>query len=100
MAATLRASPWDTFWHVMVPLAQPGFLTGAILGFAHTIGEFGVVLMIGSNIPASTGGVGTDLRSCKTMGYAQAHWLAGGMVAFSLTVLLALYPEPQQRERR
>ena len=102
VAATLRASPWDTFWHVMVPLARPGFLTGAILGFAHTIGEFGVVLMIGGNIPGVSRVVSVQIYDhVEAMEYAQAHWLAGGMVAFSLTVLLALYTlNPSTRERR
>jgi molybdate transport system permease protein len=102
VAATLRASPWDTFWHVMVPLARPGFLTGAILGFAHTIGEFGVVLMIGGNIPGVSRVVSVQIYDhVEAMEYTQAHWLAGGMVAFSLTVLLALYTlNPSTRERR
>jgi len=92
VAATLRASPWDTFWSVVVPLARPGFVTGAILGFAHTIGEFGVVLMIGGNIPDKTRVVSTQIYDhVETMEYAQAHWLAGGMLVFSFVVLLVLY---------
>jgi len=92
VAATLRASPWDTFWSVVVPLARPGFVTGAILGFAHTVGEFGVVLMIGGNIPDRTRVVSTQIYDhVEAMEYAQAHWLAGGMLVFSFVVLLLLY---------
>ncbi|WP_018609636.1 molybdate ABC transporter permease subunit [Uliginosibacterium gangwonense] len=92
VAATLRASPWDRFWSVVVPLARPGFLTGAILGFAHTVGEFGVVLMIGGNIPDRTRVVSVQIFDhVEALEYTQAHWLAGGMVAFAFFVLLALY---------
>ncbi|MGI4716950.1 MAG: molybdate ABC transporter permease subunit [Janthinobacterium lividum] len=92
VAATLRASPWESFWSVAVPLARPGFLSGAILGFAHTVGEFGVVLMIGGNIPDKTRMVSVQIYDhVEAMEYAQAHWLAGGMLAFSFLVLLALY---------
>lgn len=92
VAATLRAGPWDTFWSVVVPLARPGFLSGAILGFAHTVGEFGIVLMIGGNIPDKTRMVSVQIYDhVEAMEYAQAHWLAGGMLAFSFLVLLALY---------
>ena len=92
VAATLGAGPWDTFWSVVVPLARPGFVTGAILGFAHTIGEFGVVLMIGGNIPDRTRVVSTQIYDhVEAMEYAQAHWLAGGMLLFSFVVLLTLY---------
>ncbi len=91
-AATLRASPWDTFWSVAVPLAKPGFLTAGILGFAHTVGEFGVVLMIGGNIPDKTRVVSVQIYDhVEALEYANAHWLAGAMVAFSFLVLLALY---------
>ena len=92
VAATLGATPWDSFWSVVVPLARPGFVTGAILGFAHTIGEFGVVLMIGGNIPDKTRVVSTQIYDhVEAMEYAQAHWLAGGMLVFSFVVLLVLY---------
>lgn len=92
VAATLRASPWDAFWSVAVPLARPGFLSGAVLGFAHTVGEFGVVLMIGGNIPDKTRVVSVQIYDhVEALEYAQAHWLAGGMLAFSFVVLLALY---------
>ena len=92
VAATLRASPWDTFWSVVVPLANPGFLTGAILGFTHTVGEFGIVLMIGGNIPEQTRVVSVLIYDhVEALEYAQAHWLAGGMLLFSFMVLMALY---------
>ena len=99
-AATLRASPWDSFFSVVLPLARPGFITAAILSFAHTIGEFGVVLMIGGNIPGKTQVVSVQIYNhVETMNYAQAHWLAGGMVAFSFIVLLALYGGRNARMR-
>jgi len=92
VAATLRANPWDTFFSVILPLAKPGFITGAILGFAHTVGEFGVVLMIGGNIPEKTRVVSVQIFDhVESMEYLQAHWLAGAMVVFSFLVLLALY---------
>ncbi|GAB7529374.1 molybdate ABC transporter permease subunit [Pseudomonas sp. 3A(2025)] len=92
VAATLRAGPWDTFFHVVLPLARPGYLTGAILGFAHTVGEFGVVLMIGGNIPDKTRVVSVQIFDhVESMAYEQAHWLAGFMLVFSFLVLLALY---------
>ncbi|MDA7087505.1 molybdate ABC transporter permease subunit [Pseudomonas sp. SA3-5] len=91
-AATLRANPWDAFCTVVLPLAKPGFMTAAILGFAHTVGEFGVVLMIGGNIPGKTQVASVQIYNhVETLEYAQAHWLAGGMLAFSFIVLLALY---------
>lgn len=99
-AATLRAGPWDTFFSVVLPLARPGFLTAAILGFAHTVGEFGVVLMIGGNIPGKTQVASVQIYNhVETMEYAQAHWLAGGMVAFSFLVLLALYSSNRRAQR-
>ena len=91
-AATLRASPWDAFWSVAVPLARPGFITGAILGFAHTVGEFGVVLMIGGHIPDKTRVVSIQIYDhVEALAYTQAHWLSGAMLLFSFVVLLALY---------
>jgi len=91
VAFTLRASPADAFFSVALPLARPGLVTAAILTFAHTVGEFGVVLMIGGNIPGKTRVVSTQIYGhVEAMEYAQAHWLAGGMVAFSFAVLLAL----------
>ncbi|MDF3867907.1 molybdate ABC transporter permease subunit [Pseudomonas denitrificans (nom. rej.)] len=97
-AATLRASPLDTFFSVVLPLARPGFITASILGFAHTVGEFGVVLMIGGNIPGKTRVVSVQIFDhVEAMEYAQAHWLAGGMVIFSFIVLLALYASRRSR---
>ena len=91
-AATLRASPLDTFFSVVLPLARPGYLTATVMGFAHTVGEFGVVLMIGGNIPNQTRVVSVQIYDhVEALEYTQAHWLAGGMVVFSFTVLLALY---------
>lgn len=92
VAATLRASPWDSFWSVVMPLARPGFITAAILGFAHTVGEFGIVLMIGGNIPDKTRVISVQIYDhVEAVEYAAAHWLAGGMVVFSFIVLLLLY---------
>ena len=92
VAATLRASPWDTFFTVVLPLAKPGFITAAILGFAHTVGEFGVVLMIGGNIPEKTRVVSVAIYDhVEALQYAEAHVLAGGMLLFSFLVLLTLY---------
>ena len=91
VAATLRASPLDAFFSVALPLARTGLVTAAILSFAHTVGEFGVVLMIGGNIPRQTRVVSTQIYGhVEAMEYAQAHWLAGGMVLLSFGVLLAL----------
>ena len=90
-AATLRASPLDAFFSVAVPLARPGFFTAAILGFSHTIGEFGVVLMIGGNIPGKTQVLSMAIYNhVEAMEYTHAHWLAGGMLIFSFGVLLLL----------
>ena len=92
VAATLGAGPWDTFFHVTLPLARPGFLTAAVLGFAHTVGEFGVVLMIGGNIPDETRVISVQIYDhVEALDYAQAHTLSGLMVGFSFVVLLALY---------
>ncbi|MCF5411831.1 molybdate ABC transporter permease subunit [Pseudomonas syringae] len=98
VAASLRAGPWDTFFHVILPLAKPGFITAAILGFAHTVGEFGVVLMIGGNIPEKTRVVSVQIFDhVESMEYLQAHWLAGAMLVFSFLVLLALYSSGKSR---
>lgn len=92
VAATLRASPWDRFWTIAVPLARPGFLTASVLSFAHTIGEFGVVLMVGGNIPGETKVLSVAIYDhVETLEYDKAHWLAGGMLLFSFLVLLTLY---------
>ena len=91
VAATLRASPWRAFWTVAVPLARPGFLTGAILGFAHTVGEFGVVLMIGGNIPGKTKVLSVAIFDyVETSQWAEANVLAAGMVVFAFCVILAM----------
>lgn len=91
VAFTLRARPIDAFFSVALPLARPGLITAAILSFSHTVGEFGVVLMIGGNIPGKTRVVSTQIYGhVEAMEYAQAHWLAGGMLVFSFTVLLGL----------
>ncbi len=91
-AATLRAGPWDRFFTVVVPLARPGFLAAIILGFAHTVGEFGVVLMIGGNIPGETKVLSVALYDhVEALEYTRAHWLAAGMLVFSFVVLYAVY---------
>ncbi|MDR2015458.1 MAG: molybdate ABC transporter permease subunit [Azoarcus sp.] len=91
-AASLRASPLDAFFSVALPLARPGFLVATVLGFAHTVGEFGVVLMIGGNIPGKTQVLSVKIFDyVENANYTQAHWLAGGMVFFSFMVLLLLY---------
>ncbi len=91
-AATLRASPWDRFLTVALPLARPGFLTASVLGFAHTVGEFGVVLMVGGNIPGATRVLSVALYGhVEAMDDDKAQVLAGGMVLFGFAVMLALY---------
>lgn len=91
VAATLRATPSEAFWRVAAPLASPGFLTGAILGFAHTIGEFGVVLMIGGNIPGATKVLSVAIFDyVETSQRPLAHMLAAGMVVFAFLVILAM----------
>lgn len=91
VAATLRARPMDAFFNVALPMAKPGILTATILSFAHTVGEFGVVLMIGGNIAGQTSVVSTEIYTyVESMQYAQAHWLAAIMVVFSFAVLLWL----------
>lgn len=92
VAATLRASPLDAFFSVALPLAGPGYLTAAVLGFAHTVGEFGVVLMIGGNIPGETRVVSIQIYDhVEALDYGRAHGLAAAMLAFSFLALLALY---------
>jgi molybdate transport system permease protein len=92
VAATLRASPLDTFVTVVLPLARPAYLTAAVMGFAHTVGEFGMVLMMGGNIPGQTRVLSVQIYDhVEALEYAQAHWLAGGLLLFSFGVLLALY---------
>lgn len=90
-AATLRAGPWDSFFTVALPLARPGLLTACVLGFAHTVGEFGVVLMIGGNIPDQTRVLSVAVyEHVEASEYADAHRLAAGMVVFALLVLVTL----------
>ena len=92
VAATLRASPLDRFFNVVVPLARPGFLTAAILGFAHTVGEFGVVLMIGGNIPGETRVLSIAIYDhVESLDYANAHWLSAGLLLLSFIMLLLIY---------
>jgi molybdate transport system permease protein len=91
VASTLRASPRDAFWSVAVPLARPGFMTGAVLGFAHTVGEFGVVLMIGGNIPDRTKVLSIAIYDyVQSLQWVQAHILAAGMLVFSFAVILSM----------
>lgn len=91
-AATLRAGPIDRFFSVMVPMARPGFLTAAVLGFAHTIGEFGVVLMIGGNIPGSTKVISIAIYDhVESLEYTQAHWLSAILLVLSFVMLMAVY---------
>jgi molybdate transport system permease protein len=98
-AATLRASPLDAFVSVALPLARPGFVTAAVLGFAHTVGEFGVVLMIGGNIPGKTQVLSMAIYNhVEAFEYESAHWLAGGMLCFSFLVLLLLYGRGWNRQ--
>ena len=92
VAATLRAGTWDRFYSIALPLARPGFFTAIVLAFAHTVGEFGVVLMLGGNIPGETRVLSVAIYNhVEAMEYGAAHWLAGGMVLFSFAVLLVLY---------
>lgn len=92
VAATLRAGAWDRFISVALPLARPGFFTAIILAFAHTVGEFGVVLMLGGNIQGQTRVLSVAIYNhVEAVEYENAHWLAGGMVLFSFVVLLGLY---------
>ncbi|WP_414691804.1 molybdate ABC transporter permease subunit [Noviherbaspirillum sp.] len=101
VAATLRARPLDAFLTVALPLARPGYLTAAILVFAHTLGEFGVVLMIGGNIPGETRVVSMQVYDhVEALEYARAHWLAAGMLVFSFCVLLGLYTLNRGKQAR
>lgn len=98
-AATLRAGPLDRFVSIVLPLARPGFVTASVLGFAHTVGEFGVVLMIGGNIPRQTQVVSMQIYNhVEALEYGQAHFLAAAMVAFSFFVLLLLYGSARRRQ--
>jgi len=98
-AATLGASPMDRFFTVVLPLAKPGFMTATILGFAHTVGEFGIVLMIGGSIPNETRVVSVQIYDhVEALEYAQAHALSGVMIVFSFVVLLMLYTFQRKRK--
>lgn len=91
-AASLRAGPWDTFVNVVLPLSLRGYLTATVLTFAHTIGEFGVVLMVGGNIPGRTKVISIAIfEHVETIDYAQAHLLSGGLLVFSFLILLLVY---------
>ena len=99
-AATLRAGPWDRFFSVVLPQARPGLLTATVLGFAHTVGEFGVVLMIGGNIPGQTRVISIQIYDhVEALEIAQAHGLSAAMLAFSFVVLLLLYAFNPGRRR-
>lgn len=92
VASTLGASPLDRFFTIALPLARPGFLTAAVLGFAHTIGEFGVVLMIGGNIPGETQVLSIAIYDhVEALEYTNAHWLSGSLVLLSFLMLVAVY---------
>ncbi len=100
-AATLRASPFDRFFTVVLPLAIPGFMTAGVLSFAHTVGEFGVVLMIGGNIPEVTRVASVQIYDyVEALEYPQAHRLAAVLLLFSFATLLLLYSRPLQRRRQ
>lgn len=100
-AATLGAKPLDVFWSVAMPLARPGFILAAVLVFAHTIGEFGVVLMIGGGIPGETQVLSVEIyRAVESLDWPQAHLLAGGMLAFAFTVVLSLLLLDRRAVRR
>ncbi len=91
-AATLGATPLDTFLRVASPLALRGYLSAIVLGFAHTLGEFGVVLMVGGNIPGVTKVISIAIfEQVETLSYAQAHYLSAGLLTFSFVVLLGVY---------
>jgi molybdate transport system permease protein len=101
VAATLRARPFDVFWTVAMPLARPGLITGAVLGFAHTVGEFGVVLMIGGSIPGETRVLSIAIYDyVETLRWAEAHVLAGGMLVFSFAVILSMMLVEKRMRRR
>ncbi|MFT5840331.1 MAG: molybdate transport system permease protein [Flavobacteriales bacterium] len=98
-AATLGAGPLDRFFTVVLPLAKPGFMTATILGFAHTVGEFGIILMIGGGIPGETRVVSVQIYDhVESLEYAQAHALSGVMIVFSFAVLLMLYTFQRKRK--
>jgi len=92
VAATLRASPLDRFFTIALPLARPGIITATVLGFAHTLGEFGVVLMIGGNIPGETQVLSIAIYDhVESLDYIHAHWLSGGLLVLSFVLLMIVY---------
>ncbi|MCB0414964.1 MAG: molybdate ABC transporter permease subunit [Bdellovibrionales bacterium] len=92
VAATLGSSPWDSFFSVVLPMSRPGLMTAFILGFAHTLGEFGVVLMIGGNIPGVTRVISVHIYDqVEALEYGRAHWLSALMVVFSFVTLVLLH---------
>jgi molybdate transport system permease protein len=100
VAATLRASPIDTFFSVVIPLCRPAYLSAAVMGFAHTVGEFGIVLMLGGNIPGQTRVLSVQIYDhVEALEYAQAHWLSGGLLVFSFLTLLGLYALGPSRQK-
>jgi len=99
-AATLRASPWDTFFSVIVPMAKSSYITAIVMGFAHTVGEFGVVMMIGGDIPDETRVLSVTIYDhVESLEFTQAHYLSAGLLAFSFVVLLLLYLFNPNRRR-
>lgn len=100
-AKTLGASPWQVFWRVLLPLARPGYITAGVLGFAHTVGEFGVVLMIGGNIPGQTKVLSIAIYDyVEQMRWAEAHWVAGGMVLFAFLTIAATFAVDRRTQVR
>ncbi len=96
VASTLGANSWDRFFSIVLPLAKPGFISATVLGFAHTVGEFGVVLMMGGNIPGETQVISVQIyEHVEALEYQQAHYLSAGMVLFSFLVLLTIYSTRQ-----
>ena len=99
-AATLRATPWDTFFSVIVPMAKSSYITAVVMGFAHTVGEFGVVMMIGGDIPDETRVLSVTIYDhVESLEFTQAHYLSAGLLAFSFVVLLLLYLFNPNRRR-
>lgn len=97
VAATLGATPLDRFISITLPIARPGFLTAGVLGFAHTLGEFGVVLMIGGNIPGETRVLSIAIYDhVESLDYASAHWLAGALLVLSFIMLAGVYAVNRQ----
>ena len=100
-AATLGAGPWDRFMSIIAPLSRRGFVIAACLSFAHTVGEFGIVLMIGGNLPDETRVLSIALFDhVESLNYGEAHTLAGGLLLFSFLLLLALYAVDRRWQRR